>query len=77
MTKNMNHAECQHPTTKAARAKCRAMHKQIEAHDVETRREIRDAYFAGVEAEELLGMMAKAGIPADPDLDIEYIIAAL
>lgn len=77
MTKNMNHAECQHPTTKAARAKCRAMHKQIETHDVETRAEIRAAYFEGVETEELLGMMAQAGIPADPDLDIEYIIAAL
>lgn len=77
MTKNMNHAECQHPTTKAARAKCRAMHKQIEAHSVEIRREIRDAYFAGAEADEILGMLAQAGIPADPDMDLEYIVAAL
>lgn len=75
--KTTAHANCSHAATKADRAKCRAAAKKIAAHNADIRAEIRAAYFDGVETEELLGMMAKAGIYADPDLDIEELIAAL
>lgn len=75
--KTTAHADCTHETTKSARAKCRAAAKKMAESLAETRYEIRTAYFEGAEVEELLGMMASAGIYADPDLDIEDIIASL
>lgn len=77
MTKTMNHSNCDHPATKAARAKCRKDRARIELAQGEAREEIRAAYFAGVDLAMILGMIAQAGIMIDEDADIEEIIASL
>lgn len=77
MTKTMNHSNCDHPATKAARAACRKARRAQEASQIDAREEIRAAYFAGVDIDMLLGMIAMAGIDVDEDADIEEIIASL
>lgn len=77
MTTTMNHTNCAHPATKAARAACRKIRAQgikVRAAAIES---IIAAYHEGVDTEEILGMMVEARIPADPNLDIEEIIASL
>lgn len=77
MTKTMNHTDCTHPATKAARAKCRKDRAAKATRDAIARDAIRGCYHAGIDAEELLGMIAQLGIEVDPDADLEEIIASL
>lgn len=77
MTKTMNHTDCPHPATKAARAKCRKLRASHEAADRAGREAIIRAYHDGAELDEIFGMMAQQGIYIDPDLDIEEILGTL
>lgn len=72
-----SHTDCTHPATKAGRAACRRARSQSATRDRIAREAIRDCYFAGIEADELLGMIAQLGIEVDTDADIEEIIASL
>jgi len=71
------HANCTHPATKAARAKCRAARKAAEITERENRAEIIQAYYDGAELDEIFGMMAQRGIYIDPDKDIDEILESL
>lgn len=71
------HTNCLHPATKAARAACRKARAARETRDAIARSAIRDAYYAGIDAEELLGMITQLGLDYDYDADIEQIIADL
>ena len=77
MTKTMNHTNCAHPATKAGRSLCRKINAQIEVVDQLLREGIRNDYFAGTDAEDLIGRILALGIEVDPDADLEEVIASL
>lgn len=76
MNSTTSHRDCTHPATKAGRAKCRKARAAQEASRNAFAVEIRDAYEAGTDIDELIGMISLLG-PIDPNLDIEEIIASL
>jgi 2-phospho-L-lactate guanylyltransferase (CobY/MobA/RfbA family) len=77
MTKTMNHTNCAHPATKAARRTCRELRRSAAYSDSAARDEIRAAYEAGVDAAIILGMIYAIGLDIDDDADLEEIIASL
>jgi hypothetical protein len=76
MTKTMNHANCPHPATSAARAKCRKAHRAADA-EVNAAREaiVRSYYDNTADADEVLYALMRIDPDLDYDLDIEEIVA--
>lgn len=83
MTKTMNHTECDHPATKAARAKCRKIRADraaaYTAAYTAAVKEIKEGYYSNtLDNDELIGMIyAIAPHLMDPDTDLDGIIASL
>jgi len=68
MTKTMNHTDCHHPATKAARAKCRRDRAKAATETAIALADIKARYFAGDDGEELIYALRAI----DPALTIGY-----
>jgi hypothetical protein len=82
MTKTMNHSNCPHPATKAARAKCRKAHAAAQATQVESLAGLVASYHEGADIEEIAGAACRLAPHAadgyyNNSLDAEEFIAAL
>lgn len=77
MTKTMNHRDCDHPATKAARATCRELRRSEALSRATLIQGIIDDYFANRPADELIGRILALGIELDPDATLEETVLSL
>lgn len=68
MSASQSHENCLHPSTKSARAKCRAARKASAISRAESIEAVRAAYFEGEGVEELMAALHKI----DPELTEGY-----
>ncbi|QEQ93668.1 hypothetical protein SEA_ZUKO_90 [Streptomyces phage Zuko] len=80
MTKNTSHADCFHPATKAARAKCRAAKKANREELSQTLSEIFASYYDNTgEADEIMYGLGRIfghdAIGINEDISLDEIVA--
>jgi hypothetical protein len=80
MTKNTSHADCFHPATKAARAKCRAAKKANAARLAQSLSEIFASYYDNTgDGEEIMyalgSIFGHDAIGINEDIELDEIVA--